>query len=135
MRYCCSEQQILSSKAALFNDDAAHAKIMATQSPLEMKRISNRIHNFDKNTWETKSPEIARRAVMNKFSQNERLRNKLLATEDLVIAEACRDKLWGTGVPLYEDGCLDMNTWTGKGVMGDALIYVRDVLRQKYPKT
>ena len=131
VKYCCSEQQILSSKASLFNDDVAHSKIMSTKSPLEMKRISNRIHNFNQATWDQKAPEITRRALMNKFSQNEQLQRKLLATGEAVIAEACRDKLFGTGVPLFEDGCLDNETWTGKGIMGDALIHVREILRKK----
>ena len=129
IQYSCSEQEILSAKASLFNDDIAHDRIMTTSSPLEMKRISNRIRNFDKKIWEEKSPEIARRALMKKFGQNEHLKKKLLDTQDYVLAEACRDTLWGTGVPLRETGCLDTQNWTGRGIMGDALMHVRDALK------
>ena len=130
-KYTCSEQFIQSSKAGLFGDEYTQQRIMSAKSPRVMKSLGSRIRNFDKKAWHESAPQIARDAVLNKFSQNETLKQKLLSTGDKILAEASREELWGTGVGLHEAGCLDMQTWTGRGIMGDALLYVRDILKHQ----
>ena len=131
VHYLCTEQQIQGEKAKLFNDDVAESRIMAATSPYIMKSIGSRIRNFNKDTWAEKAPDVAYRSLLHKFSQNERLKNKLLSTGTLILAEATRERLWGTGVGLHETGCLDNQSWTGTGIMGTALMKVRDALKPK----
>lgn len=131
VKYSCSEQQIQASKAKLFNDDVTAERIMAAKSPYEMKKLGGRVKNFSGQQWREAAPAIAKKAVLAKFSQNSHLKKKLLDTGDMILAEATRDKLWGTGVGLREAGCLDNQNWTGRGCMGDALLYVRDVLKAR----
>ena len=129
IRYSCNEQFIQASKAKLFDDDVASSRIMKTDSPYVMKQLGSRIKNFNRATWAREAPAIARKGLMAKFSQNSQMHDKLLATGERNIAEATREKLWGNGVSLQSDGCLDVQQWAGRGVMGDALIYVRDALK------
>ena len=43
VRYVCVEQYIQARKAEIFDDDIAHAKIMNSLSPHEMKKIGSRV--------------------------------------------------------------------------------------------
>ena len=47
--------------------------------------------------------------------------DQLLSTGYKTIVECCRDKLWGNGVPLHEDDCLNRNKWESQGIMGEIL--------------
>ena len=129
VQYTCNEQFIQSKKAELFNDDVAHSMIMSTKSPYAMKKIGGRVRNFDKSKWNQEAPRIARKGVHAKFSQNEHLKKKLLDTGTRNLAEATKEKLWGCGVSLRDNGVLDSKNWSCRGLMGDTLIAIRDALK------
>ena len=134
LKYCCSEQYIQSEKAALFNDDVAQMKIMSTDSPYHMKQIGNRLSNFNKTRWEKKARQVAKKAVTAKFEQNPKLLEVLLSTGTKRLAEASKEKPWGCGISLRENGVLDSSTWNGVGIMGSVLSEVRELLNSKRKK-
>ncbi len=63
-----------------------------------------------------------------KFSQNVSLRNQLLETEDVYLADATTDTTWGIG--LTEDDVLagDCSSWTGTNLLGHVLMRVRTAI-------
>ena len=128
-QYSCTEQFIQSQKAKLFDDDVAEHRILSTDSPYEMKKIGSTVRNFNFNKWSEEAPKIAKKGLRAKFSQNSHLKERLLSTGDKNLAEATKEKLWGCGVGLYEQGCLDSSRWTRRGIMGDTLISIRDELK------
>ena len=52
--YNSVEQRFQSEKAAFFNDDATHFKIMREQNPFKIKRLGSNVKNFNEDKW--KSP-------------------------------------------------------------------------------
>ena len=52
---------------------------------------------------------------------------KLIDTGDAILAEcAVSDLIWGIGISMYDDNRFDMSKWIGKGLLGFALMQVRD---------
>ena len=60
-----------------------------------------------------------------KFFQNSDLRDYLLGTGDKRIAECCSDKLWGNGIPLHDENCIDPSKWQQQGLLGEILENIR----------
>jgi len=128
-RYCCNEQYIQASKAQIFNDDNAHAKIMQSRNPYEIKKLGRDVRNFIKQKWEQEAKKIAIEGCLAKFSQNTELLDALLRTEKKTIGEASKDPIWGIGKSLDAADVLDSDSWTGENVLGNALMYVREQLQ------
>ena len=63
-----------------------------------------------------------------KFAQNPLLQKMLLKTGNRVIVECCKDAVWGNGVPLHDDKCLDQSLWVHQGIMGEILEEIRSNL-------
>ena len=113
--YNCVEQWIQSQKAALFNDDLSHSKIMCEHNPYKIKKLGSKIRNFNQSKWDRSSKEIAYIAVRTKFMQNPPLRNILLSTGDSKIAESSVDSTWGTELHLRDTNAMDMQFWKNDG--------------------
>ena len=59
------------------------------------------------------------------------LKGKLLETGDAILAECARsDKIWGIGLSMHDKDRFDMSKWTGKSLLGFALMMVRDELKK-----
>ena len=43
----------------------------------------------------------------------------------MLIVECSKDRLWGTGIPLTQDDCLDCDRWISPGIMGKILEDIR----------
>ena len=125
-QYSCGEQFIQATKASLFNDDNTQARILQASTPQEMKRLGDQIKDFDRKTWEDKAYDCAIKLVQNKFSQHPLLLSMLKATGSRVIGEATKDQMWGIGLSLSDPSAPLPNTWTGKNIMGKALMCFRD---------
>ena len=62
-----------------------------------------------------------------KFSQNEELKEKLIATKDVILAEcAVKDQIWGIGLSMKDENRFDMDKWRGQNLLGYALMMVRE---------
>ena len=120
-------------KAKLFDDDVTHRKILRCNSPYQAKKLSYNIRKFDKTHWEREAEGIAYRCVKCKFAQNPMLRNILLNTGNLAIAEASGDEFWGTGVPLKNPNAIHSDNWKNSGLMKKIYDRVREDLRHPAP--
>ncbi len=68
-----------------------------------MKALGCNIQHFNDASWEKFGHEIALRCQHAKYSQNESLKEYLLATDHKILMEAVsRDSLWGIGVSIYD---------------------------------
>ena len=47
-------------------------------------------------------------------------------TGPLIIAEASKDKTWGTGIPLRDTEALHISKWKNKGWLSNMLMLIRD---------
>ena len=47
-------------------------------------------------------------------------------TESLILAEASKDKTWGTGIPLHDIDVLRTSKWKNKGWLSSMLMTIRD---------
>ena len=70
------------------------------------------------------------RGLFEKFNQNENLRRVLVNTGNKTLVESSYDKIWGTGIPLSDPGCLDRTKWYNPGIMSKLLMDIRQELIQ-----
>jgi hypothetical protein len=127
--YTCAEQFMMAEKARVFGDDEALEQIFATPYPSEQKRIGRRVRGFDQTTWNRVCRGIVYRGNLAKFTQNERLRERLLGTGDRIIVEASpHDRVWGIGLHQSEPEAHQPELWQGLNWLGVALMQVRATL-------
>lgn len=53
----------------------------------------------------------------------------MIATEDAILAEcAVKDRIWGIGLSMWDEGRFDVQKWQGQNLLGYALMEVRDYM-------
>ena len=93
--------------------------IRLLDNPMKASEMGRRRDLPLREDWELVKDEIMRKAVLEKFKQNEAIRRMLLSTENKTIVEkTSKDYYWGCG----EDG-------SGKNRLGIILMDVREQLR------
>ena len=128
--YRYAEQYMMAAKARLFKDSESLSKIMAAKSPMIMKHLGRSVSGYDEAKWQAVGFDEVVKANFAKFSQNDRLKELLLATGDAVIAEASpKDDKWGIGIDAETASKTDEQDWPGKNLLGKALMKVREMLR------
>ena len=132
--YHCSKQYIQEAKAKYFNDIETYDKLHNTNTGLECKLIAKQTKNFNVKKWEQVAKDICKPGIKQKFQMNPNPRRMLLDhTKNKLIIECTKDTLWGTGVPLDNEKCLDSSMWKGhgtkkQGIMGEILCEIRNEL-------
>ena len=122
-----SEQFIQYTKAKFFKDNQTADRILSSTSPGECKAKAENITGFSKKKWDRSAKELCTPGIEAKFYQNEDLMNVLVnMTLNKTIIEATSDSVWGSGVPLHKDNCLDPHKWTSQGILGEVLQELRD---------
>lgn len=117
-------------KAILFRDEKMAAKILTTDKPHEQKLMGQYVKGFNSKTWETHKVDIVSRGNYGKFSQNAGLRKKLLATGNMILAEAnAKDIFWGIGLSEDNPDVQHPEKWRGENLLGEVLMKVRGQLR------
>jgi ribA/ribD-fused uncharacterized protein len=98
-------------------------EIRKAPTPGEAKRMGNRV--ILRSDWEDVKVDIMTEIVFRKFTQNEKLKKKLLATGDMELVEGnyWHDNIWGD---CYCDKCKSTN---GQNILGIILMEVRELLR------
>ena len=127
--YAHVEQYLMAQKAKLFHDAESYTAILNATSAKECKRIGRRVTPFDEKIWEDNRYKILKAGVLAKFSQNESLKNKLLATGDCILAEASQyDSIFGIQLPIDKAKTIPPEQWRGRNLLGKALMEVREEL-------
>ena len=114
-RYTCVEQYFQAEKAACFDDDETHYKIVNTSNPFEIKKFGYHVKNFIQQQWDQRAEEIMFNGVLNKFCANEKLTAALASTGSKAIFEASRDPVWGCGMSLNDPSLFIKSAWKNDG--------------------
>ena len=130
MKFNCTEQYFMYHKAITFNDINTAQKILASESQAEQKKLGRMVKNFNTKQWNEKRQEIMYRANYLKFSQNEKLKEQLLASGDKVLAEASPyDLTWGIGLAANSTAAENTDLWRGQNLLGKILMLIRQDLK------
>eukprot|EP01006_Ploeotia_vitrea_P023066 TRINITY_DN55511_c0_g1_i1.p1 TRINITY_DN55511_c0_g1~~TRINITY_DN55511_c0_g1_i1.p1 ORF type:complete len:488 (-),score=60.59 TRINITY_DN55511_c0_g1_i1:836-2299(-) len=130
-KYNCAEQYMMAEKARMFGDDVARTKILNTAIPREQKAFGRGVQGFKKSVWSKGARQVVLQGNMAKFSQNEELKAKLLATGNKVIAEASSsDTVWGIGLKASQPQAKIMSKWRGGNWLGEVLMRTRAALKE-----
>ena len=123
----CAEQYMMYTKALLFEDLETANSIIDTDDPKEQKALGRIVKRFDKKLWDVYARDIVYSGNYLKFSQNNIIFEKLLATKDSILVEASPyDLIWGVGIPLTDNNIYDRKNWKGKNWLGEVLTQLRD---------
>ena len=125
IKYHLLEQLIQHQKALLFGDKLTANRIIQCSTALECKSLSRDISNYNHDHWKSEARTRCEEGIKAKFMQNSGVRTYLLNTDNKKLVEYCNDKFWGNGILLHDDKCLDPNSWSGQGLLGEILQNVR----------
>ena len=126
VKYISSEQLIQANKAKLFGDMDIYNQILCSSTSIECKNLSRLIRNVDESKWQEEAASICLPGIRAKFLQNPNIMDtRLSKTGSKRIIECASDRLWGTGIPLGDPGCLDPTKWISQGIMGQILECIR----------
>ena len=123
-----SEQWVQYQKALTFGDSYMANQILQSDTALECKRLSHNINGVDNDKWKSVGYELCFDGIHEKFLQNPPFLAMLKTTTPKILAEATTDRLWGTGIQLWDTCALDTEKWSGTGWLLRMLITIRDEL-------
>lgn len=127
LEFSSSEQYFQYNKALHCNDLATANQIRKTDDPAQCKNLARNLSIPDQKVWEDESLQIMYTGCLEKFRQNDHLKEFLLSTTDTVILEASpRDLFWGIGLRLTDPNICRPECWKGKNFLGKTLRKVRD---------
>ena len=127
--YPTAEHYMMSQKAMLFGDHESANRVLNASHPGEAKAIGREVLNFDQTVWEENKFQIVVDANRAKFSQNENLKDFLVATGKRILVEASPiDKIWGVGMAADDPDIENPSKWRGENLLGFALMDVRETL-------
>jgi len=97
----------------------------------KIKALGRQVSKYNDTHWNGVRQIIIYKGLLEKFSQNEDLKKRLLNTVNDILAEcAVQDKIWGIGLSMKDVNRWDMEKWRGQNLLGFALMMVReDLLR------
>lgn len=133
----CTEQYFMYQKAMLFDDHSTAQEILKPNlHPADYKRLGRQVRNYDDKIWASGRQSVMEHALWLKFSQNPKLKDYLLSTDDAVLVETSPfDRIWGCGIgkkPRPGHKYVDwknINNWTGQNLLGFVLMDVREQLK------
>ena len=126
------EQYMMYRKAITFGDTKTAKEIMSSADVGKIKALGRSVKNYNDIIWNGLRQVIIYEGLREKFSQNDDLQDRLLATKDHFLAEcAVQDKIWGIGLSMKDDRRFDINQWKGQNLLGFSLMLVRDALREQ----
>lgn len=123
------EQYMMYKKAICFHDDMIAAKILKTNEVAYIKKLGRLVSGYDDNYWSGIRQIVVYEGLIEKFSQNDELKEKLISTDRKILAEcAVRDRIWGIGLSMKDPDRLDLKKWKGQNLLGYTLMMIRDKL-------
>lgn len=129
IRFSSMEQYMMYQKAVLFQDTETAEEILQTTDVGKIKALGRLVKNYEDAIWSGMRQIIVYQGLFEKFRQNDDLKQKLLATQDSVLAEcAVQDKIWGIGLSMKDERRFDRKEWQGQNLLGFSLMCVRTAL-------
>ncbi len=130
INFSSSEQYMMYQKALCFENYDIARQILQTNDVALIKSLGRSVSNYDDAIWSNIRQKVVYDALMAKFGQNIDLKEKLLNTNDAILAEcAVKDTIWGIGISMYDLNRFDTSKWLGKNLLGKTLMQVRQDLR------
>ncbi|MCR5783821.1 MAG: NADAR family protein [Clostridia bacterium] len=124
------EQYIMYRKCLAFGDTDSAEAVLKTDDTAQQQKIGRNASGYIDSVWTGMRQMVAVRGLLAKFSQNDNLKQKLLATDNAVLVEcAGSDKIWACGVRLNDDRKKDAFNWSGQNILGFALMEVRELMK------
>ena len=120
-----SEQAFMWEKAMTFEDHETANKILKTESPKDAKDLGRLVKGYNDKIWEEVRYDYMFDVCMQKFLQNDKLKEKLLSCQNFVEASPY-DVIWGIGMGENEPGIENPKNWKGLNLLGQVLDEVRD---------
>lgn len=131
IQYSSMEQYMMHQKAILFNDMEIAGQIMGTTNVGKIKALGRCVKNYEDIVWNGMRQLIVYQGLLEKFKQNIELKERILATQNHILAEcAVQDKIWGIGLSMKDERRFDLNQWQGQNLLGFSLMRVRAVLNE-----
>lgn len=125
------EQYMMYKKAVLFNDYEIAKEILQTNDVRNIKALGRHVKNYNDIIWNGRRQVIIYQGLLEKFRQNQNLKECLLQTGDAILAEcAVQDKIWGIGISMKDEQRFVISKWRGQNLLGFALMEVRERLRE-----
>jgi len=128
--YTSAEQYMMVKKAMLFEDHTLAVRMLYERDPREVKKMGRLVKDFDNAVWDEHKFDIVVAGNLLKFSQDEHMKEALLATGDSILVEASPyDHVWGIGLIARHHHAKIPTKWHGKNLLGFALMEVREKLK------
>lgn len=129
LQYSSMEQYMMYQKALLFDDVEIAEQILNTSDVGKIKALGRAVRNYEDILWNGMRQIIVYQGLIEKFRQNNALKEKLLTTQNHILAEcAVQDKIWGIGLSMKDERRLEPDKWQGQNLLGFSLMQVRTVL-------
>lgn len=126
VRYSSMEQYMMHQKAVVFGDHEIARQILDTSNVGKIKALGRSVKNYDDIVWNGLRQIVVYQGLLEKFWQNDGLREKLLATQQDILAEcAVQDRVWGIGLSMKDERRFTMSRWQGQNLLGFSLMAVR----------
>ena len=130
VEYKTAEHWMMAEKAKLFGNDVLVEEIIKSEKPAVAKELGRRIQGFEPAKWDTVKFNAVVRGNVEKFKQNDKLKDYLLKSGDQVLVEAApNDPVWGIGISKDTKDIENPHTWKGTNLLGFALMEARDLIR------
>lgn len=131
--FTSAEQYMMYAKAMTFVDIDTARTIVQESNPRKIKALGRQVNRFVEDTWLFYRYRIVYSANKFKFSQNDRLKEALFATQGTTLVEASPyDKIWGIGLTKDDMKVRQRSTWEGKNLLGEVLTELRVELMRHY---
>lgn len=128
--YSSMEQYMMYQKALLFQDMEIAKQILSTSNVGKIKALGRSVKHYEDVIWNGMRQIIVYQGLLQKFQQNAELKEKLLATQEHLLAEcAVQDKIWGIGLSMKDERRLYLDKWQGQNLLGFSLMRVRSALK------
>ncbi|MCI8479135.1 MAG: NADAR family protein [Oscillospiraceae bacterium] len=123
------EQYMMYRKAELFHDLETASQILMTSNVGKIKALGRSVQHYDDLIWSGMRQVLVYEGLLEKFRQNDILRDKLLGTQQDILAEcAVQDRIWGIGLSMRDEKRFEIEAWRGQNLLGFTLMLVRDKL-------
>ena len=123
------EQYMMYEKAVCFGDTQIAEQILKSETPAEIKELGRKVRGYEDHIWNGLRQVVVYDGLLDKFTQNKDLGEKLGQTGNALLAEcSVSDRIWGIGISMHDAKRYDLRMWRGTNLLGYALMRVREKL-------